>query len=170
MQTTLARLWLVVVLVSMAVPVSAQAPLPAPSGPVILEVSGAIAVTNGDGVARFDRAMLDALGTVTVTTKNPWSEGVHTYQGVSGAALLERLGASGTVMEAFALNDYTVKIPVDDFLSLGVILATRRDGKAMRVRDQGPVFVIYPFDDRPNLRSSIYFDRSIWQLKRLVVK
>ncbi|MCR9077379.1 MAG: hypothetical protein NXI07_15180 [bacterium] len=151
-------------------PLAAQDALPAPTGRVVLEVRGAISVTNGDGVARFDADMLQALGTVSTTTKNPWSEVAHTYSGFTADALLKRLGASGSIVNAVALNDYAVEIPVDDFQKHGAIFATHRDGIALSVRDRGPIFVIYPFDDRPDLRSGIYFDRSIWQLSRIVVK
>ena len=37
------------------------AELPEPQGPVILEVRGAIENTNGEGVAAFDREMLESL-------------------------------------------------------------------------------------------------------------
>lgn len=151
-------------------PAGAQAPLPEPTGKVILEVSGKIAVTNGDGVARFDLAMLDALGSEAVTTSNPWVDMAHTYEGVPAALLLERLGVTSGTVTAHALNDYSVVIPVEDLLSMGVVLATYRDGEEISVREKGPIFVVYPFDERPELRATIYYDRSVWQLTRLVVK
>ena len=46
----------------------------------------------------------------------------------------------------------------------------RRDGKAMPVRDKGPLFIIYPFDRSEELRSERYYGRSAWQLRRIEVK
>jgi hypothetical protein len=40
----------------------------------------------------------------------------------------------------------------------------------MAVRDKGPLFVVYPFDDSAALRSSVYYERSIWQLKALEIQ
>ena len=40
----------------------------------------------------------------------------------------------------------------------------------MPVREKGPLFVVYPFDDSSELRSSTYYERSIWQLKALDVQ
>ena len=34
-------------------------------------------------------------------------------------------------------------------------------------RDKGPLFVIYPFDTRPELRNAVYFSRCAWQLKAI---
>ena len=40
----------------------------------------------------------------------------------------------------------------------------------MAVRDKGPLFVVYPFDSKVELRSSVYYERSIWQLKRMSIE
>jgi hypothetical protein len=38
------------------------------------------------------------------------------------------------------------------------------------VREKGPLFVVYPFDKSAELRTSKFYERSIWQLKALEVK
>ena len=73
-------------------------------------------------------------------------------------------------MRASAINDYTVEIPVADFESYPVIFAVRMDGKPMRVRDRGPIWVIYPWSDRAELNTDVYHGRAIWQLRSLVVE
>jgi hypothetical protein len=40
----------------------------------------------------------------------------------------------------------------------------------MAVRDKGPLFIVYPFDSRSDLRSERYYSRSAWQLRALEVK
>lgn len=50
-----------------------------------------------------------------------------------------------------------MKIPIADFEKLNVILAYRRDGKAMPVRDKGPLWIMYPFDDNPAIKTDLYF-------------
>ena len=40
----------------------------------------------------------------------------------------------------------------------------------MSVRDKGPLFIIYPFDESEDLRSERYYSRSAWQLKHLEVE
>jgi hypothetical protein len=72
-------------------------------------------------------------------------------------------------VKALALNDYVTQIPMEDFAKFGVILALKRDGEYMPVRDKGPLFIVYPYDSRPELKSQTYYGRSAWQLKRLEV-
>ena len=148
----------------------ASAEMRAPSGPVVLPVSGAITQTNASGVAKFDLDMLEALASRKTTTKTPWTEGTPTFEGPLGSALLEAVGASGQVLVVTALNDYSAEIPVEDFKKWPVILATKRDGERMPIRDKGPLFVIYPFDVDESLYSEIYFNRSVWQVKSIEVR
>lgn len=145
------------------------APLPEPAGPVILDVSGTISTTNGDGVARFDLAMIDALPQRTTVTKSPWYDTVQTFEGPLLADLMAAVGASGSVLRLVALNDYAVEIPMQDIRDYPVILATRLEGSLMSVRDKGPLFVIYPFDEAPELFNEVYFSRSIWQLRKIEI-
>jgi hypothetical protein len=140
-----------------------------PSGPVILEVTGAIANTNDEGTAAFDMAMLDALTQRTTATHSPWYDGSRTFAGPLGSALLAAVGASGTTLKVTALNDYVSEIPLSDFADTPVILATTLEGKPMSVREKGPIFIIYPFDEQPALNNETYYSRSAWQVKSIEI-
>lgn len=52
-------------------------------------------------------------------------------------------------------------------LNYDVILATTVDGKQLSVRDRGPLWVVYPTGDKPELRTPVFEARSVWQLKEL---
>jgi hypothetical protein len=69
-----------------------------------------------------------------------------------------------------ALNDFTSTVPASDAFDYDVILAILREGKTMPVREKGPVWVIYPMDDNPELRNDLYNDRLVWQLKEISVE
>ena len=140
-----------------------------PTGPVILEVEGAIARTNGDGIMRYDREMLEALGSTEVVTETPWTEGQVAFQGVLGRALMADLGVGAEEIHATALNDYTVTIPTADLENYDAIFALRMNGKTLSIRERGPIWVIYPWSDNPSLQNEVYYSRSIWQLKALHV-
>ncbi len=135
----------------------------------ILTISGKIG-TSGEGTAHFDRAGLEALGTVAIETKTPWHTGTVRFEGVPLAKLMQHVQAKGKQVVAMALNDYTTEIPVEDFSKYNVILALKRDGEYMPVRDKGPLFIVYPYDTDPELRSQKYYSRSAWQVARLIVK
>lgn len=142
-----------------------------PKGTVILEVAGRISVSNHEsGSVRFDRSMLEELGLIEVVTHTPWTEGSIRFEGILVRDLLRAVGADGTSVRAVAINDYAIEIPTVDFEDYPVILALRRDGEYMRIRDKGPLWMIYPWQDNPELRTEIYHSRSIWQLKHLTVQ
>ena len=145
-------------------------PLAKPAEKTILTISGKIENTNADGEADFDRPMIEALGMEAVKTATPWYDGVVTFEGVRLDALMKQVGAKGTTVKAVALNDYTTTIPMEDFERFHVLLALKRDGNYMTVRDKGPLFIIYPYDSDPQLQSQTYYGRSAWQLARLVVE
>lgn len=144
--------------------------LPAPAGPVILTVTGAIGTTNAPGEARFDLAMLDALPQRETVTATPWHQGRPRFRGPTLAGLLAAVGARGKVLAVAALNDYVSEVPAEDAALYPVILATRMDGAGMSVRDKGPIFVIYPFDEHPELFNEVYFGRSVWQVRSIGVR
>ena len=144
--------------------------LEAPTGPVILTVSGAIQNTNADDGANFDRAMLVRIGTTVVTTVTPWTEGAVTFGGVLARDLMNAVGASGSRVRAIALNDYTVDIPLSDLVDGEVVLALTLDGEPMRVRDKGPIWIIYPAESPTELQNQATRRKMVWQLRELHVE
>ncbi|SER99507.1 hypothetical protein SAMN04490244_104323 [Tranquillimonas rosea] len=149
-------------------PVAAQ-DLPAPEGEPILTVTGAIGVTNDGDAAVFDRAMLEGLDPVQIVTETIWTDGVQTFTGVPLARLIEAVDAEGAMLSAKAINDYAVEIPRSDWVEDGPILAYLNNGTPMSVRDKGPLWVIYPYDDNPDYQTEVVYSRSIWQLNRIEV-
>lgn len=137
---------------------------PRPS--IVLTVSG---VGVKDEV-RFDMAMLAALPQRSFTTHTPWYPAARKFTGPLLRDVLAAAGARGRVIEAIAINDYKVDIPIEDALGHNLIVARLLDDKPMLLRDKGPLFIIYPFDADRQLRSSLFYSRSAWQLKALRIK
>lgn len=143
--------------------------LPEPKGKVILTVSGKIGAFNAAGKARFDRAMLESYGWSSFTTSTPWYNGPMTFSGLPMEKLMQVVHAKGKAIVATALNDYQTDIPISDFQRFHVLLALKRDGHYMPISDKGPLFIVYPYDSNPVLRTQKYYSRSAWQLRRIVV-
>ena len=143
--------------------------LPVPKGEVVLTVTGDIRVGNQGESAVFDLEMLQALGATSFETSTPWTEGVHSFTGVSLAALMAVLGVTEGSLRATAINDYAVDIPVSDAVDGGPILAYLQDGKPMSIREKGPLWVVYPYDLNEDYQSEVSYSRSIWQLVSLDV-
>lgn len=144
--------------------------LPAPTQAVILTVTGNISVRNGKDGASFDAAMIDALPSHEFRTWTPWFKEPRTFSGPRLQTVLDAVGAKGTTLRMVALNDYSVDVPLDDARRFDALLARRIDGKTLGVRDKGPLFLIYPFDARPQTRNDLFYSRSIWQLTRMTVQ
>lgn len=163
----LSVIWTVLIAPSLGTTGAVPGPLPAPTGPVILTVSGDISITNMDGTAQFDRDMLVKMGLEELTTATPWSQVRATFRGIQLHRLLERVGAKGDLIFAQAMNDYHAVIPTSDAVPGGAFIAMERNGKPMVVRDKGPLWIIYPYDANDRFHSETIYSRSIWQLTQL---
>ena len=140
-----------------------------PTGDIVLTVTGEIDVTNAEGTLVFDYDALAALDAETFETTTIWTEGLHSFQGVSLKTLTDLLGTKEGTLLATAINDYTVEIPISDAVEGGPIIAYLMNDKEMSVRDKGPLWVIYPYDSSADYRSEVVYSRSIWQLDRIEV-
>jgi hypothetical protein len=149
--------------------VAAETALAVPVSKVILTISGKIGIFNAGDTANFDRDMLEALGWSSFTTSTPWYDAPVNFAGVSMAKVMQAVQAGGETVLAGSLNDYETRIPMGDFARFGVLLALKRNGEYMPVREKGPLFIVYPFDSEPEPKSQKYYGRSAWQLARLVV-
>jgi hypothetical protein len=114
--------------------------------------------------------MLQALSAATVTTGTIWTEGMVQFTGVRLKTLLDAVGVTDGILDATAINDYAVEIPVSDAVEDGPIIAYEMNGAPMSVRDKGPLWIVYPYDDDPDYRTEVIYSRSIWQLDRIIVR
>lgn len=145
--------------------------LPKPTGTVILTITGNITNTNTDGKkAEFDRDMLMNLEVIDQRTMTPWSEGVDLYRGPLLRSVMSAVGAQTDTLSMTALNDYSAVVPKKDGEDYDVILAMDMNGKAMSVRDKGPIFLLYPFSEDPSLNNEVIQNRSVWQIKSIDVE
>ncbi len=99
--------------------------VPAPTGKVVLTVSGKIA---GSAEVPLDLATIERLGLVEYSVDDKQAEGHRvTFRGVLLSSLLDYLGIhDATTLHTVAINDYGVDIPVSDIRSYPVLLATTR--------------------------------------------
>ncbi|UXY16253.1 molybdopterin-dependent oxidoreductase [Chitiniphilus purpureus] len=140
------------------------------TGTPLLVVSGNL-VQHGKARAPlvFDEATLRALPQHTFTVATPWHPRAQRFEGPLLRDVLAAAGAAGQTLSLRALNDYVITIPLEDAEQYDVILARKRNGKPMTVRDKGPLFVIYPFHQHPELRQAEYYRRCVWQLAEIIV-
>jgi len=141
-----------------------------PDGPVVLTISGKIANMNAGQTAAFSMRMIEALPQQTFTIKTPWYPKPMQFTGPLLRDLLGAAGSSGSKVITAGLDDYKTEIPVADTVQYNMLVARLLNGKPMSVREKGPLFLLYPFDSKPELQTERYYNRSTWQLVRLTVQ
>lgn len=142
--------------------------LAAPGAP-ILRVSGEIGEGPGSGEREFDAAAFAALPQTGFRTATPWHDEVTEFSGVSARHLFEAVGRRGENAQLFALNDYMVEASIEAIVAGDGLFATHQGGVAMPISDKGPIFLLFPFDQRPELKHQAYYSRAVWQLSEIVV-
>jgi hypothetical protein len=136
----------------------------------ILTVTGRIAPAHRASGARFELRTFEALGLEQLETRTPWTgTDVRRFEGIRLATLLGAVGAEGAQLRAIALNDYAVTAGIPELTAAGGFLATRQDGQALRIRDRGPIWLLFPWSARPELDTSVHRERSIWQIRRIEI-
>jgi len=153
----------------LACSMAAQA-LPPAKGKVILTISGNVGDTNAPNVAVFDLAMIEQLPQQTFTTMTPWDKNPIQFTGPLLRDVLAAAKANGTTIKAAALNNYQTSIPIKKKKKFDVILAHKMNGKSIPVKTKGPLFIVYPFDSKPELRATVFYERSAWQLKSMKIE
>jgi hypothetical protein len=147
-------------------------PVPPPTEPVVLTVRGRLGLAHAEAGATFDMPTLERLGLIRFTTPTVWTDSLVTFEGVLLSCLLEVLAVPRDVKELAmtALNDYQVAIPVADVRTWPVIIAVKRDGQSMSIRNKGPLWVVYPRHAFPELQQAKHNPKWIWQLKEIVIR
>lgn len=149
--------------------VSDAAALDQPAGDVVLTVRGRISETNSPSAAVFDMAMLSALPRTSFEATTRWTDEAL-FEGVLLRDLMAAVGADGTAIVATALNEFSATIPMNEAFQLPVLIATHMNGEPMKVRDFGPLWIVYDVDGNPELQTLQTERKMVWQLKELVVR
>lgn len=149
--------------------------LPVPNKQIILTVKGQIEHQNTNTQARkvhFDRAMLQGLPQRRIATTTRWTRGKQVFEGVPIQDLMNYVGATGKKLKAVALDGYTTPVmKMADLSKYGVILALKKNGKPLKIRDKGPIWMMYPMDEHPELKNDVLTQyKLIWHLRTIIVE
>lgn len=139
-------------------------------GKIILTISGKVGEKNTATAAQLDLAMLEKLPQRNFSTMTPWDPKPVQFTGPLVRDVLALVKAQGRTLKALALNDYQTSIPFDDATQHDVILAHRMNGEPIPVKTKGPLFIVYPYDSKKELQSTVFYERSAWQLKSITVE
>lgn len=113
-------------------------------------------------------ADLEEMPQTTIMTANEFIDGIVAYQGPLARDVVKLFGLDTSDTIRFsASNNYSVDIPTRDLLEYDVVLALRANGERLSRRTRGPIWLMYPISDNPELRNPIFNSRLIWQVERM---
>ncbi|SHK81334.1 hypothetical protein SAMN05444414_101336 [Roseovarius marisflavi] len=135
--------------------------------PVILTISVPQAQDGDPHQITLSEQDLRALPAMTYQTTTIWTSGEQRFTGVPLLVLIEHFGIEAKDLELKAVNDYAITLPVAELTEDAPIIAYERNGKPMKLRDNGPLWVLYNYDANPDYRTETIYSRSIWQLDRM---
>jgi len=128
----------------------------------------ALTLTNGDEAFSFTLDEIAALPQATIVTDTEFTDGMVEYRGPLVQDVLQFLAMDELETVRFmAANDYFVDIPTSDFRKYNAILAMEADGVPLSRRTKGPLWLMYPIADFPELRDRVYNNRLIWQVVKI---
>ncbi|THF93418.1 MAG: oxidoreductase [Sulfitobacter sp. SK025] len=127
-------------------------------------------VSIGDQQHKYTLEDLQALPSTEFATTTIWTDGQQVFEGVLLKELLGKLDVTEGEIEATAINDYSVTLPVSDATVDGPIVAYLLNGSLMSRRGKGPLWIVYPYDSNPSYKTETIYSRSIWQMDRIAVK
>ncbi|MFA8387599.1 MAG: oxidoreductase [Pelagibaca sp.] len=125
-------------------------------------------VASGQSVTFTDEQLM-ALPQERFETETIWTEGVVEFSGPSLKTVIEAAEMAPGDVQLYAINDYNIVLPLDKIEDGAPVLANRIDGAPFSVRDKGPLWVVFPYDDVSRYNNEEYFALSVWQLNRLNV-
>ena len=129
-----------------------------------------LSIEKGQREYRLTLEDIKAFTPVVFETETIWTHGVQSFEGVRLKDLLDSINISSGQLRAIAVNDYAVDIPVADAVSDGPIIAYKQNGSEMSRRRKGPLWIVYPYDDKKSYQTETVYSRSIWQLDRLITQ
>ena len=142
--------------------------LPAPTGDIILTVTGKIGTKNdGDNIV-MDRDMIESVGQVEYKVTDPFETKDYVYRGPLMSDLLDlwKVSSDATTMQVAALDDYVVKVPIAEIRKYPVLFALQQDGQYMPVSTRGPAMLVFPYNNF-EFNQTVYNDYWAWQIKAI---
>ncbi len=127
----------------------------------------------GEGkIIGFTLDDLLALPVTEFETSTVWTQGIDHYAGVLLLDLLHHIGHEPVrgAVNVRALDGYSARIDASLVTEEAPLLSFLRNGRPMSVRDQGPVWLIFPYDHDPAFRTESIYAKSVWQVRFLEVR
>ncbi|MDX2100283.1 MAG: molybdopterin-dependent oxidoreductase [Leptolyngbyaceae cyanobacterium bins.59] len=118
---------------------------------------------------------LQSLATARLRTQlpppSPGGNTVYEFRGVPVRTLLQRTGLKPGVQSVtfVAYDGYRAVVPVTDLERYSILLATERDQNPIPRADGGPLYLVFPFTDVPEIRNRYPGSRWVFYVTHLIL-
>lgn len=92
------------------------------------------------------------------------------FRGPLLADVLKLAGAEGKDVKVTALDEYQVAITADEMAQHQPILSLELDGTTLIGHDFGPYWVMWPFQEKPEINNDTFQSKAIWQVMKIEVQ
>lgn len=139
-----------------------------PSVPVQAQEDVLLTMTVGTGEPlRLDLAAIDELPQTEFSTHTQWTEGKIKFSGPTLKDVLELADpdvSEDSVVHLLAANHYEVTLDMTLLAEDVPIVATRMNDKTYGTRQNGPLWVVFPYELDSKYQTESVYSASIWQL------
>ena len=139
---------------------------PVPEGKPALILSGNLSRPNVGDEIHLGMDWIKNLPTISFTTNTPWAKGKQEFLGVRLSVIFDKLGITAKSFSAEGLDHYKADVEVD-WYKYPVMIAYQHNGSDISIRRLGPLRIVYPFDDYPELLNDFNITSAVWQLTRI---
>lgn len=112
---------------------------------------------------------LETLSSKSVKTETIYT-GEEIFTGVLIKEIFKKYKIKGNYVRAFAWDDYSYSVSVDELEKCDVILAYKQSGEYMKIENHGPFAIIYPKGVCPELNTLDINAKTVMQVKLLEVR
>ena len=125
-----------------------------------------VSVSAGEQTVELTKEQLAELPQTTIETSTAWTEGKHKFTGPTFGAVLDAAGLAGETVTIYALDGYGVAIPRANLTADGAIMAASMDDGPVP-EDKAPYWLIFPYDQSPEMNDKQHQDWSIWAIEKI---
>ncbi|MGH2712035.1 MAG: molybdopterin-dependent oxidoreductase [Actinomycetota bacterium] len=142
-------------------------PIPPAGKDAVLDITGAIGVTNAGKTLTLDLETLETMPQLEATLYEPFLEKDVLFAGVLLSDLFRYAGAeNASAVEMTALDDYHVTFSMEELQADRTLLATREQGSPIPIADGGPIRIVF-LDDETQFAPIT--DNWIWSVRSMVL-
>jgi hypothetical protein len=137
----------------------------------LLEIGGLVKPNTPRGSFVFGEQDFLKLKTVKLVTATAWTPKSE-FVGPELSTVLAAAGVApnATEMRFYAIDAYEITIPISDITKYRPVMAHAQDGKRLEIPTRGPVFLVYPRDQYPELMAIKGQAQFVWMVCKIIVR